>query len=59
MLENTIIKQIDVPFKKEKLINPSEIKIYFELLKSKEEYEENNNNKIAEDLFKQLIDNKG
>lgn len=57
MLENALVREIKDPFKKEVNMDPIEVKVYLELLNDKKNSDDNKD-KIAEDLFKQLMDKK-
>ncbi len=57
MLENALVREIKDPFKKEVNVDPIEVKVYLELLNYKKNSDDNKD-KIAEDLFNQLMDKK-
>lgn len=54
MVDDVLVKKIVDPFKNEKEIKSIELDLYSKLIKTKEY--NNDNDKVAEELYDQLID---
>lgn len=56
MIDDVLVRKINDPYKHEEEIKPVELRLYSNLIRSKESF--NDDNEVAKEIFNQLIDRK-